>query len=53
VVVGDTVEQTAVAEEEMSPEDKKRREREAFIMDLAQNDPDNMVALLRTWMSED
>ncbi|NLY91219.1 MAG: flagellar M-ring protein FliF [Firmicutes bacterium] len=52
VVIGDTVEQTA-ATEEISPEEKKRREREEFITNLARNEPDTMVALLRTWMSED
>ncbi|HEY8391178.1 MAG TPA: flagellar basal-body MS-ring/collar protein FliF [Capillibacterium sp.] len=52
VVVGDTAEETA-ATVEPSPEEKKRREKEEFIMDLARNDPENMVALLRTWMSED
>jgi flagellar M-ring protein FliF len=52
LVVGDTVEETA-AVVELSPEEQKRREREQFIEDLARSDPENMVGLLRTWMSED
>jgi flagellar M-ring protein FliF len=53
MVVDDVVTETAATVEEMSPEEKKRREREEFILDLARNEPQNMVALLRTWMSED
>ena len=53
MVVDDVVTETAAAVEELSPEEKKRREREEFILDLARNEPQNMVALLRTWMSED
>lgn len=52
LVVDDTVGETAAAEE-LSPEEQKRREREEFIIELARTEPQNMVALLRTWMSED
>ncbi|NLM36972.1 MAG: flagellar M-ring protein FliF, partial [Firmicutes bacterium] len=43
----------AAAAEELSPEEKKRREREEFILEMARTEPQTMVALLRTWMSED
>ena len=52
LVVDDTVGETAAAEE-LSPEEIKRREREEFILELARTQPRNMVALLRTWLSED
>ena len=52
MVVSDTVDETA-AVVELSPEEQQRRDREDFIEDLARSDPENMVGLLRTWMSED
>lgn len=52
LVVDDTAGEAAAAEE-LSPEDKKRREREEFILEMARTEPQNMVAILRTWMSED
>lgn len=52
VLVDDTIQETA-AGEEMSPEEQRRRERQEFIEKMAKEDPQNMVALLRTWMTED
>lgn len=52
LLIDDTIEETA-ASDELSPEEQKRRERQVFIEKLAQEDTQNMVALLRTWMAED
>ena len=52
MVIDDALEETAVSGE-LSPEDQKRLERQEYIERLAKEDPQNMVALLRTWMTED
>ena len=52
MLIDDALQETAVADE-LSPEDQQRRERQEFIERLAKEDPQNMVALLRTWMTED
>lgn len=52
LVVDDMVSETAAAEE-LTPEEQKRREREEFILEMARTEPQSMVAILRTWLSED
>lgn len=52
LVVGETVAETA-AGEELSPEEKKRRERQEFLEKLAQEHPEDVAALIKIWLAED
>ncbi|HHU82121.1 MAG TPA: flagellar M-ring protein FliF [Firmicutes bacterium] len=54
MVVGDEEEEAAaMEEEELSVEEKKRRQRQEFLQKLAKEKPEDVAALLKTWILED
>ncbi|NLY88927.1 MAG: flagellar M-ring protein FliF [Firmicutes bacterium] len=54
MVVGDEEEAAAALEdEELSTEEKRRRQRQEFLQKLAREKPEDVAALLKTWMLED
>jgi len=54
VVGGEQEEAVAIEEEEELPlEEKKRRQRQDFLQKLAKEKPEDVAALLKTWVLED
>lgn len=53
VIGGEEQEAAAIEEEELSNEEKRRRQRQEFLQKLATEKPEDVAALLRTWLLED